>query len=113
MANKDFFARVTLSDQGTHGIPIPGTTSDVLVRIPFEVAMSLCGSQNPTHDNIKMFQGFTDAALNAKGSIGATNILRKASDVVPATVNPSDLSSPTWKAESGVEAWLLPARPNE
>ena len=49
-----------------------------------------------------------DAALDAKGRVGATNITREAADVVQATVNPSDLSNPEWKDESGVEAWLFP-----
>ena len=29
-------------------------------------------------------------------------------DVVPVELDPSHLSSPNWKDESGVEAWLLP-----
>ena len=108
MANKDLFARVTVTDKASSGFPIPGTRSDVLVKIPFEVAVSLCGSQNPAYSHIKMRQRFMDAALYAKGRKGATNITREAADVVHATVNPSDLSSPDWKDESGVEAWLLP-----
>jgi hypothetical protein len=108
VANEDLFARVTVTDQGTSGFPIPGRTSDVLVRIPFLVAVSLCGSQNPTYSHIKVYQRFMDAALDAKGRIGATNITREAADIVQATVNPSDLSCPDWKDESGVEAWLFP-----
>lgn len=34
-------------------------------------------------------------------------------DVVPVEVDPSHLSSPSWKDESGVEAWLLPPQTNE
>ena len=109
MAN-DLFAKVTITDKGPSGFPLPGGKSDVLVRIPFEVAASLSGSQNPAHNHIKMFQRFADAAVDAKGSIGATNIMRTvdASDVVQATVTRSDLGRPDWKDEAGVEAWLLP-----
>jgi hypothetical protein len=109
MAN-DLFARITVTDKGLSGFPIPGGSSYVLVRIPFEVAASLSGSQNPTHRHIKVFQRFVDAAVLAKGSIGATNIMRTAdaSDVVQATATRSELGRPNWNDEAGVEAWLLP-----
>jgi hypothetical protein len=104
----DLFARVTVTDKGTSGFPIPGGRSDILVRIPFKVAVSLCGSQNPTYGHLKVYQRFLDAALDAKGRTGATNIMQEATDVVQAIVDPSHLGSPNWKDESGVEAWLLP-----
>jgi hypothetical protein len=107
VANEDLFAKVTVTDKGVSGFPIPERTSYVLVRIPFEVAASLCG-QNPTHGHTKMFQRFAEAASNAKGMPSETNIMQVVEDVVPVKVDPSHLSTPTWKDESGVEAWLLP-----
>lgn len=106
----DLFAKVTITDKGTSGFPLPGGKSDVLVRIPFEVAATLCGSQNPVHNHVRVFQRFADAAIDAKGTIGATNIMRTvdASDVVQAVVTRSQLGSPSWKDEAGVEAWLFP-----
>lgn len=105
----DLFARVTVSAKGASGFPIPGGRSDVLVRIPFEVAASLTGSRNPTHNHIKIFQRFAGAAADARGRPGATNIVQAvdAGDVVPANVDLSDMGSPNWSDKSGVQAWLL------
>jgi hypothetical protein len=108
VANEDLFAQVRVVDKGPSGLALPGRTSDILVRIPFKVAVSVCGSQNPTYRHIDMFQRFTSAALDAKGKKGATNITQKATDVVQAIINPSHLGSPNWEDKSGVEAWLLP-----
>ena len=116
MAN-DFYAQVTVREKGSPGFPISESGSKFIVRIPFDFAVSLCEPQKPTHNHVKMFQTFADAAHRAKGGTGAMNKIESvnAADVLPATVRPSDLGDPDWSNESGVEAWILPlsARPND
>ena len=104
----DLFARVRVTDQGSSGFPIG--ESYVLVRIPLKVAVALTGLQNPTHNHIKLFQRFAGAAVDARGTTGAANIVRNvdAADVVAMSVNTSDLTNPNWGDGSGVEAWLHP-----
>src|ERR1700759_3443200 len=104
---EDFFANVGVTTKGSSGFPLPGGKAVVLVRIPYDVAVSLCDPQIPAHRHTNMFQRFANAAADAVGRPGASNMTQTthAGDVV-ATVRPLKLSDPDWSDESGIQAWV-------
>jgi hypothetical protein len=57
---------------------------------------------------LRCFKGSRRRQATLRGMPSETNIMQVVEDVVPVEVDPSHLSSPNWKDESGVEAWLLP-----
>ena len=106
---EDLVVTVTITDKGASGFALPGGTSHILVRIPFELAVRLSGSQNPGYNHFKISQRFVDTALATMGHIEVTNVLRTvdSGEIVPVTIEPSKLVNPDWTDEDGVQAWKL------